>query len=151
MCIFLNFFSLKTLTHKSQRIAHSLVTFLSLQSKNPWLKIKLAKHVFVAKVDITNTRTCCLNPDNSFKVFLDNSTAQYCTKYVNVYYRKSSVFVCNQALKTREVTVQLYGVNKILTVCEVRVTAFGKYRLQVLQHVHNCIFKRIETSACDIN
>lgn len=103
-------------------------TTLFFQTSNPWLKIQLSKDMFVAKVVVTNTRSCCLNSDNNFQAYLNNSMENYCTKYVNVYERKGIVFICSQRFKTKEVTIKLSGVQKVLTICEVRIAAYGTYK-----------------------
>lgn len=82
--------------------------------------------MYVAKVEITNRRSCCLKTDTSFKVLLGNSSSTHCTKYYNVYRRKSIVFVCSHPVKTTDVTLQIIGADRILTLCEVTVIAFGK-------------------------
>jgi len=80
--------------------------------------------MFVAKVEITNRRSCCLKTDTNMRVLLGNASA-LCTRLHNVFLRKSIVFVCSQSVKTSDVTIQIVGENRTLTLCEVRVTAFG--------------------------
>lgn len=120
---------------KKKSCTFSVFNYLSSQGQSPWLKIRLEKKIFVAKVEITNRRSCCLKNDPDFRVLLGNSSHMYCTKYRNVYFRKSTVFICNQAIKTTDVTIQIVGDNRILTLCEVKIIGFGESYLQMVHTV----------------